>query len=248
VSQAIPDNQLKKSAAPFLARAVLKIMKKISPVTASAIYRRMTGYNQDLIELVELESDKIKKAAAGANNPVFVDCGTNEGVVLGLFVTRLPDFKFVGFEVQKELIKVAENNAPGARIRHQAVGDRNGQVEIYLPKNYSYNYRGGTTTVANKISDERMYEKRPIDSVRLFDVLNELRAAGHDFIVIKLDIEGAEYPIINDLYQESKLQDQKMPIDFLMIEWHPRVLDHPDEQAAYDEKLSDMGVSYSLWV
>ena len=241
---------LRKKTLHQVGAAGAAVVKPINPMVASKVYRSLTGYSNYLNKLIDEETTAIAAAAAGAKKPVFVDCGVNEAVVLEKFMSRLQQFRFVGFEIQEELIPVARERAPDATILNQAVSDSNDDIEIFLPRSFGPNYRGGSTTVATKIDDDKLLEKRVCKAVRLVDFLRKLRDEdGHDFVVVKMDIEGAEYPVIDDLERDASTRDgQSGLIDYFMVEFHPQVLPDPGKQQSYEDRIGGMGIPLRIWI
>lgn len=62
-----------------------------------------------------------------------------------------------------------------------------------------------------------------------------------------MDIEGAEYKVIDDLYNTWKETGSRL-IDYLMVEFHPKTITNGETQTAYENKLDEMGIEYSTWL
>merc|ERR1712087_560639 len=49
-------------------------------------------------------------------------------------------------------------------------------------------------------------------------MIYDMEFSENDYVIIKLDVEGAEYPIINHIYQNNECLSL---IDEMFVEWHP---------------------------
>ena len=154
----------------------------------------------------------------------------------------------LGFEIQEELVSAAQKACPRAEIRNVAVADRNGQLEIYLPRNFSSDFRGGSSILKDYLSDSNIYDKRSVESLDFVELLNELKfVEDYDFIVVKMDVEGAEYQIVDALFEYFQRTGDSL-IDFLLIEFHPKVLEKRSDNKLYIKKIADMGIKSVRWV
>tara|TARA_Y100000589_G_scaffold331651_1_gene386156 strand:- start:1456 stop:2190 length:735 start_codon:yes stop_codon:yes gene_type:complete len=231
-----------------IASLTVKILKPFSPIIASRIYRQITGWNIQVKKVIRLNLPNIYELKKQKSKYLFIDCGVNAGFVLQAWVKNLIDFDFHGFEIQVELIEQARKTNPKAIIFNKAVGVKNEEIDIFLPKNFGPNIRGGSSILQDKIPENRLFEKRKCECIDFVDYLKKQRNNGYDFIVVKMDIEGAEYPIIKRL-KEVYDKDKVSLIDYLMIEFHPKVL----KSESYSNKdvltwLDQMNVVTSQWV
>jgi FkbM family methyltransferase len=85
----------------------------------------------------------------------------------------------------------------------------------------------------------------PIE-VPCVDLARILRSfSGSDYLAVKMDIEGAEFPVLRHLIREDVLS----LIDVLYIEWHVRLL--PDEsmysRQRLESQLREAGVKLQHW-
>lgn len=223
-------------------------LKLISPFLYTNVIRRLSGHNASLDKMVGLNLTRLNELSAMKQRKLFVDCGVNEGFVLKRYVGKLSDFDFVGFEIQEELIPIAQRANPTVEIINKAISNVNGELTMYLPRSYGQNFRGGTSTEPNKVKKANLYEERKIQALRFVEFLkSKIESDGYDFVAVKMDIEGTEYKIIDDLYESFK-KDGKRLVDCLMVEYHPEVLAEESNQSLYDAKLVEIGVEVSHWV
>ena len=136
---------------------------------------------------------------------LFIDCGFNTRDVFDRYFDALhPDFNFIGFEIQPDLYKQAVNNqsrydSSTTMFIHAAVSASNGELHYYEPKKWGLNYKGGSTIISAK--NDRPSKKIPTKIKALnFSEFLEQHAQDH-FVVIKMDIEGAEYDVMQRYLQ-----------------------------------------------
>lgn len=157
---------------------------------------------------------------------IFVDCGANTCTILRSFVKELPDFEFFAFEAQPELKAEGEKVATELantkiRFADKAVWTRNEQVDFYLATQWGPNYKGGSTLMSgNTMNNSAISYETPV-RVDAFDFSEWLAEnfCQEDYVIVKMDIEGAEYDVL-----EKVIQDGNLPIiDELIIEFHYRM-------------------------
>lgn len=231
-----------------LSNKIIRPLKWVAPHQFTKLTRILIGLNDDLDKMVGMNLPTIADMAKDKQNKLFVDCGVNEGFVLNRYMSSFEGFDFVGFEIQEELVPLARQSNPGAEIINKAVSDKNGTIDIYLPKSYGPNFRGGASIEPNKIRDDNLHSKKEIEAIDFVEFLKgKTNTEDYDFIAVKMDIEGAEYRIIDALYRDY-LETGVTLIDYLMIEYHPAVLPSPEMQTDYVKKLNDMKIVVSHWV
>ncbi|MBK1634207.1 FkbM family methyltransferase [Rhodovulum adriaticum] len=225
---------------------LLRPTQRISPYFYTALNRKLHGHDREIGKLVQAQALEIQRLSAGAAHRLFIDCGANEGAILRRYRTALPGFDFLGFEIQRDVIERARKVNPGTEIRHQAVAGTPGEVEVFLSEKSGLNVRGATSILRPEGTGTPA-ASYTVPAIRFSDLLAEQRAQGCDFIVVKMDIEGAEYQIIDDLHRVWSQTGTPL-IDYLMIEFHPQRLDRPEDNARYEALLTEMGVIYSTWI
>jgi FkbM family methyltransferase len=160
---------------------------------------------------------------------VFVDCGANEGQSIDLFINSWDDaieYKIYSFEANKEFKKKLESkkefyNSKGYDLEINvpvAVWDRETENELGL---YGYEESAvvleDTDREYNPFRNNKGKGSRGLvaSSVRLSTwILKNFVLSDH--IVLKLDVEGSEYRLVEDLYATNALAY----IDDFFYEWH----------------------------
>ena len=123
-------------------------------------------------------------------NPVILDLGSNIGCTILDFKLRYPGSIVYGYEMDIDNYKLAENNTrnlTGVYLFNKAVWLKKGRI----------NYSKNNTTDAYSIVDSLVNSKINVDCLSMSDILKDNDIQQVDFL--KMDIEGAEVPILNDI-------------------------------------------------
>ncbi|WP_405999417.1 FkbM family methyltransferase [Streptomyces sp. NBC_00829] len=152
---------------------------------------------------------------------VFIDCGTNLGIVLNRFIDELPDHDFYAFEpnkdlhpsIRREVARAA--HSPHVEISRSAVWTHDGTIDLFLGHHESSTVMPGKRVPP--MYDQQIDYSAPV-AVPATDFSAWIRrtVTPHDHVVVKMDIEGAEYPVLNKLLADGTLS----LISVLYIEWH----------------------------
>jgi len=152
---------------------------------------------------------------------VFVDCGSNTCRVLSDRIERGLETEFFAFEPQPDLVAHVEDvrrKHPSVPIHflNKAVWVHDGTVNFYLATHWGPNYKGGSTLVEGKTTNQVDYS-HPI-TVESIDFSRWIRLnfRKEDHLVIKMDIEGAEYAVLEKMVAEGTIDY----VTELMVEFH----------------------------
>lgn len=158
-----------------------------------------------------------------ARRKVFIDCGANTCTVLRQFISKLPDFEFFAFEAQPELAaegKRVIRDLPEVRIQHftKAVWVRDEVLSFYLATKWGPNYRGGSTLMTGQGNNRSAIDYQSPVQVEGFDFSRWLAEnfGPEDYVIVKMDIEGAEYKVLEKVIADGNLA----LIDELIVEFH----------------------------
>ncbi|WP_030906009.1 FkbM family methyltransferase [Streptomyces sp. NRRL F-5126] len=152
---------------------------------------------------------------------IFVDCGTNLGNVLKQFMHELPDHDFYAFEPNESLLPSIRENIERARhpgqveVSHSAVWTHDGTIDLFLGHHES------STVMAGKrvppVYDQQIDYSSPVRVLATdFSAWLRRTVAPDDHVVVKMDIEGAEYPVLSKLLADETID----LVSVLYIEWH----------------------------
>lgn len=152
---------------------------------------------------------------------IFIDCGANLGIVLGRFMRDLPDYAFYALEPNAELIPSIHNqvasiqSAAPVEILHSAAWTHDGTIDLYLGHHESSTVMPGK--VVPPVYDQQIDYDAPVPVPALdFSAWLRRTATPDDHVVVKMDIEGAEYPVLTKMLADSTIG----LISTLYVEWH----------------------------
>lgn|GEM_PF-868044 len=198
--------------------------------------------------------DIINERTPESGRAVFIDCGFNTRAVFDHYYSQLGGrYEYIGFEIQPSLWQAAQESSdyssPPVDFIHAAVSDKADTLYYYEPRKWGLNYKGGASILSEK--QDRTMDKVtiPIEAVDFSSFLSE-RFSEDDFLVVKMDIEGAEYPVLEKLIDSDRLKY----IDLLFVEFHAKWLSSTPEKD-WDEihqkvvaELKNQSIEYYDWI
>jgi FkbM family methyltransferase len=154
---------------------------------------------------------------------VFIDCGSNTCKVLKERIERGLETEFFAFEPQPELVACVEevrHRYPAVPIRFfpKAVWVHDGTMSFYLATKWGPNHRGGSTLLAGHVRNAAEVDYAHPVVVKCVDFSRWVRRnfSRRDHLVVKMDIEGAEYPILEKMVADGTIDY----VDELIVEFH----------------------------
>jgi FkbM family methyltransferase len=204
------------------------------------------------------EARAIAARAAGHAGPkIFIDCGFNQGKVMALFARHLPDFTFYGFEANSNF----KPQAAALKGRYKNVRDLNfaavsvsdGETSFFLAgANKGAHIQEGSTMIVGKDAHQTDFTKPTIvPTVDFSNWLKNLTAAnGNAYVALKMDIEGAEYDVLEDMFARDAIGD----VDYLMVEFHSYCFTGDDKtvyqsrENALLDQLQKRKLTLSRWI
>lgn len=148
---------------------------------------------------------------------VFIDGGARVGEVFDIIHRDMPqyiDFDFVLYEPHPNHIEHLTNLSNEKKFTYinGAIWDKTGLFDFFLSVDI-YGDQGSTLCSDKK---EKLNLETPV-KVQTYDIVDILnKYEKDDYIVLKLDVEGAEYDIIQRLIDTNNIHKVKEYI----IEWH----------------------------
>lgn len=160
---------------------------------------------------------------------IFLDCGANNGCSIDLFKEKYPladEFNIYSFEPNPFFRQELENK--NVYFYDEAVWILDGFDDFYFDNrtlgkqidNNPIKYFG-STLIKKKIEFLRRecnLNSKKIFRVKTIDFSNFIlkKFDKNDHIVLKMDIEGAEYEVLNKMIKDGSMDY----IDIIYIEWH----------------------------
>jgi len=179
---------------------------------------------------------------------VFIDCGAWLGNSTIHFYKTFPkakNYQYYAFECNPHLFKKLRKRIARSHINStidtRAVWVNDDVINFRIgPDMYSES--------ASIISSKRIKHYIPRNDlyVKCFDFsswMNQLIAPG-DVCVIKMNIEGAEYAVLNKMIKDNTIKK----VTLLLISWHYRKINLPEsEHLALIEKLNVLNIKHEVW-
>jgi len=139
------------------------------------------------------------------------------------FLRVYPDFIFYGFEAQKELLPYAQKikeEFPDriAQLEFKAVSTHDGTADFYLAQQWGENYRGASTLVLGQGKEKRNIDFSNPVNIETINFSRWIKKMFHrdDYLIVKMDIEGSEFPVLTQLVHDNSLDY----INEIFIEFH----------------------------
>jgi FkbM family methyltransferase len=157
---------------------------------------------------------------------VFLDCGAHNGCSVRKFIkTRgdWSDFEIICFECNPKIEFVPPREALYVKRYRKAVWITDAKARFYLGKQ-----RGSHgSSLLRKKSTGQLDRKKPIwvDTID-FSLWLINNFAQSDYIVLKMDIEGAEYAVLDRMFSDRSIHY----VNELFIEWHWNKIGHHEEK------------------
>lgn len=178
------------------------------------------GELKKLIERPELEPMR----ACMQRPIVAIDAGANRGDITAWLLAH-PLFaasheaRALALEANPQLVPALQARFAGARaeVRHAAVWTHEQGIELFVTDPQTDPQRVGATVCEGKWTNNVNYERGlPVPSIDLAKLLIELAVTTDAKVLLKLDIEGAEYAVVEHLLARGALT----LVDALVIETH----------------------------
>lgn len=139
------------------------------------------------------------------NSKLFIDCGGHDGCSVVQFLLSRPDYDVITFEANPELWGYYKN-LPTTLIR-KAVYDYDGEIEFIVDP---IDADGSSLIKSKKIdfTDKVKNEDCPLIIVPCVDLSRFVREKSFEYqeIILKLDVEGAEYAILDKMLRDDTLK------------------------------------------
>ena len=150
---------------------------------------------------------------------ILIDCGASNGsAIVELDNTYGVFDKIYAIEPNPDNFSQIDSCNPKIAKLEAAISTAYGNMKLYLSEQYD-----GSTLYPNKLSgninNDNFVEVQAID----FSHWLAKNVALGDHVVCKMDIEGAEFDVLEQLLKTRKMN----LIDILLVEWHPSRFPNP---------------------
>lgn len=177
----------------------------------------------------EIFTQEMYKFRSKRNNPFIIDCGANLGMSVIYFKELYPDASIIAFEPDSHIFDFLRKNVKSfgyknVELINAALWDSDGTISFLAEG-------GAGGRIETKLNVGNFKE---VKTVRLRDYILKQKV---DFL--KIDIEGAEYQVINDCADVLK------DIDYIFIEYHSQL---NEKQRLHEilEVINNAGFRYHI--
>jgi FkbM family methyltransferase len=168
--------------------------------------------------------------------PLIIDCGSNIGMSVLYFKHLFPAARIVAFEANPHAFRMLERNmkvngVEGVELHNAALSDREGEISFFVSPDR------GTLVGSTRGDRGGSVELK----VRAEGLAKHVKAQAK-VDLIKIDVEGSEMGIVNELIGASALGKP----DQYIIEYHHRINGDRSAFAAFLDKFERAGYDYNL--
>ncbi len=168
-------------------------------------------------------------------DPLIIDGGSNIGVSVVFFKTLYPDSRVLAFEPANRVYELLGSNVgalPGVELHRVALGRENAVVAFYEDQD-------DPGSLLQSTRQERLTAPRQTtaEQRRLSEFLD-----GQVVDLLKLDIEGAEQEVVEELADSGAIEC----VQQLIVEYHHQLDPDRDSIGSFLERLRDLGFHYQL--
>ena len=167
--------------------------------------------------------------------PFIVDCGSNIGLSIMYFKMIYPNAKIIGFEADEKTFKVLDRNVhdntlTDVTIYNKAVTNEKGQIHFF--------YNDGNSGLGSILGEQA--DVLPLEKTVEADTLSSYINQPVD--CLKLDIEGAETGVLEDLHKNNKLHFIKR----IVMEFHQNISNSKNSLAKFLSILEENNFNYVI--
>lgn len=164
-----------------------------------------------------------------------IDCGANIGMSILYFKHHFPNSKITAFEPNPHVFKllqktIEENELKGVDIFNLALSNKSEELEFYLPENIGS--LGGSL-----IKERGGNNLHKVNAEQLSKFITDTPVS-----LIKMDVEGAEWSIFEDLISNNSLSN----IDEILLEYHHKIENNKSVFSQFLLPLEKNGFEYNI--
>lgn len=175
---------------------------------------------------------------------IFIDGGANNGSSIRLFKNKFPhakEYEIHSFECHPKMLSHFNKDIEQVTFYNKALSTSNGTANFYI----------GTTPLSSTLRTDKtsgqINYKTPV-TVETVDLADFIKTTFNreDYIVLKLDVEGAEYDILPHLLEQGIFDGW---VKELFGEYHPRKLTEITSEFhnSLVEQLASKGFKMKDW-
>lgn len=237
-----PFKSFKDKFEVFRVLCLLSIKKELFPEPKKEVTQKLFGYlvtSYKYGALFCLFKEIFAKGdyyfLSPSDKPRIIDCGANIGMSILFFKKLYPSCEVLAFEPNPYAFHLLEKNVNINKIENVALNkiglsNRNGSIDFYLSHNKG--------SLLGSMNSKRGGDN--ILKIQTSPLSSFLKSENYD--LIKIDVEGAEQEIIDDLASNNKIQNFKKYV----IEYHHKINKEVSQFSKFLAPFEANGYEYNM--
>lgn len=230
----LPRRELLLDYFGIRARHLLGLRAHQVPVLGSSLKVLSPGMGLHLYR--EIIISQVYSFSCPSARPLIIDCGSNVGMSVLFFKKLFPKARVIGVEPDPDAFRMLEENVKNNRLAdvtlyNKAVTDKEGTVSFYM------NPDNPGDLGMSMIEQGHLPKELVVPAMRLSNLI-----ANEHVDFLKLDIEGAETEVIDELDRNHALHH----IHQMVIEYHHHIAGRSETLSHVLGVLIENGFGYQL--
>jgi FkbM family methyltransferase len=228
----------------FIAKLILFPLvpeRRISDENILGSTMRVLDYRTFLGLISEIFFHRIYYFASSSASPLILDAGSNIGMSILFFKWLYPKSRVIGFEPDPQTFEVLQfnvrrNRFDNVELHNKALHSTPGEIDFYMDPDRAGS--GKMSTVKERFTgpSARPVRSLKVEAVRLSPFIQE------EVDLLKMDIEGAEVSVIQELADAGKLR----LIKEMFVEYHHHLKSDEDHLSRMLRPLEENGFGYQI--
>jgi FkbM family methyltransferase len=202
---------------------------------------RVLDYGTFLTLISEILFRRIYYFESDSVSPFILDAGSNIGMSILFFKHLYPRCRVIGFEPDPQTFEVLEGNVrrnhwERVQVFNKAVHARQGEIDFYTDANRAGSGKMSTRRERFAGCAGVSARTQKVETVQLSRFIRE------EVDLLKMDIEGSEGAVIQELADANKLTFIRQ----MFVEYHHHLSPHEDRLSQVLRVLEENGFGYQL--
>jgi FkbM family methyltransferase len=195
-----------------------------------------TNYYSLIFLIREIFCSEVYFFQTSSKHPTIIDCGANIGVATIYFKIKFPEARVLAFEPNPYIYQLLEKNIQTNCIKkielyNLALYDKETDLQFFIPS-YLGTLKGSSKEIYGKNIALKVKAKQLSTYIMEMDKID----------LIKIDVEGAESNIIDDLITTGTLEKAEQYI----VEYHLNMNSDNSSLSEFLAKFESRGFNYSI--
>jgi FkbM family methyltransferase len=226
-----PKSQLFKDYLRFGASAFFPSLRNPNDIRILNYHVRSYDFLPASLLFLEIFISQQYYFRANTPSPWIIDCGSHIGLSILYFKALYPQAKILGFEPAPETYKLLKENVERNHLKNvilmkKAVSNQEGKMKFY----------GDSSLTSSLLPERGSPNSIEVDVVKLSTYIDR----NVDFL--KIDVEGAEDLVLDDLVASGKLG----MVSQMVIEYHHHIKKDADRLSQFLKVLEDHNFGYQI--